>query len=214
MADSRAARSGAGAPAVTFLSDAALVEGLRAGQPAAIGALHDRYAGYVLRLLGRVLGSERELADIHHDVFVRALGSLGELRDPAALKGWITTVTIYTARTAIQKRQRRRWLSFLAPEDVPEVEAPNASSEVQEALRTTYAVLDKLPADERIAFSLRFIDGMELTEVAAACDVSLATIKRRLARAEERFTQIAREHPVLKEWLEGGNRWGTPKTPR
>jgi RNA polymerase sigma-70 factor, ECF subfamily len=204
----RSRRSASNLGAVSFVGDAALVSGLYAGQPVAIAAFYDRYAPLVLRLLGRILGAERELADLHHDVFVRALGSLKDLRDPGALKPWLCSLTVNTARSAIQRRTRRRWLSFLAPEDLPEPEAPTSSGEVNEALRSTYAVLGELPPDERIAFALRFIDGMELTEVAEACGVSLATIKRRLARAEDRFTSIAREHPVLKEWLERGSRWG------
>lgn len=203
----RAPRTGAGN--VAFTSEAALVEGLRAEQPAAIAAFYDRYAAHVHRLLGRVLGVDAELADVHHDVFVRALGSLRTLRDPDALGAWITSVTLFTARSAIQRRARRRWLSFLAPEALPEIAAPAVNGDLGEALRATYAVLDTLPADERIAFALRFLEGMDLTEVAAACAVSLATIKRRLARAEERFTRAARKHPALREWLEGGTRWGT-----
>ena len=61
--------------------------------------------------------------------------------------------------------------------------------------------------DKFIAFALRFVDGMELVEVAEACEVSLATIKRRLARAQAKFTNIARTYPVLHEWLERGARW-------
>jgi RNA polymerase sigma-70 factor (ECF subfamily) len=51
---------------------------------------------------------------------------------------------------------------------------------------------------------LRFIDGMELVEVADACSVSLATIKRRLARAQKRFSAMARTYPELDEWVSGG----------
>ncbi|MFT3764521.1 MAG: sigma-70 family RNA polymerase sigma factor [Minicystis sp.] len=194
---------------VTFMGEAALVEGVRARQPAAVAALYDAYAAHVLRVLGRVLGAERELSDLHQEVFLKAIDSMDRLEDPRALKAWMTGIAVHTARAAIQRRVRRRWLTFLAPEDLPEPEAPS-TGDAGEALRATYAVLDQLPADERIAFVLRVIDGMELTEVAAACGVSLATIKRRLARAEERFTTLARDHDVLHEWLEGGSRWGTP----
>jgi RNA polymerase sigma-70 factor (ECF subfamily) len=189
---------------------AALVEGLRAGQPAAIAAFYQRYSAQVLRLLGRVLGAERELADLHHDVFVRALGSIGSLEDPEALTAWLNSVTVFTARSEIQRRMRRRWLVFRPPEELPEVEAPARGGEAGEALRATYAALNRLPADDRIAFVLRYIEGMELGEAAAACGVSLATIKRRIARAEAGFLAIARESAVLGEWLEGGSRWGGP----
>jgi RNA polymerase sigma-70 factor (ECF subfamily) len=42
---------------------------------------------------------------------------------------------------------------------------------------------------------------MELTAVAAACNVSLATIKRRLTRAQHTFTTLASQQPSLAEWL-------------
>jgi RNA polymerase sigma-70 factor (ECF subfamily) len=66
-----------------------------------------------------------------------------------------------------------------------------------------------MPTDLRIVFSLRFIEGMELKEMATACDVSLATVKRRLAAAEERFLDLARKEEALRPWIEEGQRWGS-----
>jgi RNA polymerase sigma-70 factor (ECF subfamily) len=195
---------------LAFVSDAVLVEGVRANRRAAIEAFYDRYSAHVIRVLGRVLGFERELADLHHEVFVKALESIGELRDPDALKPWLTSIAVFTARTCIQKRTRGRWLRFFATDELPDRPAATASDEIGEALRYTYWALDQLPAEERIAFALRIIDGMELTEVAEACGCSLATVKRRLSKAEAAFTKIARNHPVLAEWIEGGGRWGSP----
>jgi RNA polymerase sigma-70 factor (ECF subfamily) len=48
---------------------------------------------------------------------------------------------------------------------------------------------------------------MDLGEVAESCDVSISTVKRRINRAETRFTAIARRYPVLREWIERGDRW-------
>jgi RNA polymerase sigma-70 factor (ECF subfamily) len=193
--------------------DAALVLGFRRGDPGARAALYDRYADHVHRVLYRVLGFDRDLADLHHDVFVRALGSIARLEDPSALKAWLTSIAVHVARSAIARRKRRSWLWFLPGEDLPEVEAGAASGEVLDALGATYAILATLPAEERIAFALRFIDGMELTEVAAACGTSLATIKRRLARAGDSFAEQARRHPALQTWVEGGTRWASPSSP-
>ena len=80
-------------------------------------------------------------------------------------------------------------------------------AEGRQTLRAVYAVLQRMPADERIAFALRYIDGMELTEVAAACSISLATVKRRLRRSEDRFLRSARSHSLLEKWVEEGSRW-------
>jgi len=182
-------------------SDVALVAAVRAGRAEARRALFDRYARDVERVLFRVLGPDTELADLLQDVFVVALGSIHQVRDPRALRGWLSGIAVRKARKCIVKRQRWRLIQFFAPADLPEQHAVVAPPEVSEALRCTYEVLARLPADERVAFALRFIDGMELSTVAAACNVSLATIKRRLSRAQRTFTALATEHAVLADWV-------------
>lgn len=194
--------------ALPFTGDEeALVKALRRSDPAAVAAFCERYSDHVLRVLARVLGADAELADLHHDVFVRALGALPKIREPDRLQAWISIIAVNVARNALKRRYRGRWLRFGRSEDLPEPQAVEASDEQTEALRRTYGVLDRLPREERIAFALRIIDGMKLTEVAEACQVSLATIKRRLARAEGRFVAHARADDVLRDWIEGGRRW-------
>jgi RNA polymerase sigma-70 factor (ECF subfamily) len=190
-----------------FLPEEQLVGAARQGDDAARSAIFERHATHVARVLVRLLGSDSELSDLLHDVFTFAFRDLDRLTDAAALKAWLTAIAVNTARGHIRLRVRRRWLRFLAPEELPEVECPWADEETRAAMRATYTILQGMDADERIAFALRFIDGMELTEAAAACGVSLATIKRRLARAETTFVTRAREAPVLEGWLDGGSRW-------
>ena len=193
-------------PLLSRRDDATLVSALQSGQPAARAELFDRYAPHAQRVLTRVLGHDGEIADLLHDVFARALTQIDRLEDPTALKAWLTAIAVFTAREHIRRRVRTRWLRFFASEDLPDLPASVAGEEVRESLRRTYAVLDRLGVDDRIAFSLRFIEGLDLGDVAAACGVSLNTIKRRLARAEKRFVALARGEPALHDWLEGGTR--------
>jgi len=186
--------------------DAALVAALQRGERVARAALVERFEPLVERWVAGALGVDAELPDVIQDVFVAAFQGIHALKDPGALRTWMATLAVFTARGRIRRRRRWRWIRFLAPEDVPEVPVrPRADS--YEAVRATYAVLDGLPADERLAFTLRFVSEMQLTEVAAACQVSLATIKRRLSRAERHFVQAARENPTLRERLQSGQRW-------
>jgi RNA polymerase sigma-70 factor (ECF subfamily) len=184
-----------------FDSDAAVVRALCAGQAAGGAALYDRYHVHVRRVLVRVLGPDAELGDLIQDVFATAIDSIGRLEEPDALRGWLAGIAVHRARAEIRRRARSRWFPLFAREQLPEVAAPVSTPEIDEAVRTTYRILSKLSADERIALCLRFIDGMELSEVAAVCDVSLATIKRRLSRARKKFVTIARTHPELADFL-------------
>jgi RNA polymerase sigma-70 factor (ECF subfamily) len=186
-----------------------LVDGLRAGESWARDQLFDRYAALVERTLRRILGRELhvDLADLIHDCFVQTLDSLRHLREPDALPGWIRSISVHVARKWIRTRRARSWLLFWEPAAIPHVPASEADPEIRDAYVRTYAVLDRLGVDDRIAFVLRHVEGLELAELATACRVSLSTIKRRLARAEQRFAAIATRDPVLREWLEGGKRW-------
>jgi RNA polymerase sigma-70 factor (ECF subfamily) len=133
---------------------------------------------------------------------MRAFESLHLLRDPGAFAGWLRRLAVCAAMELLRsRRRRRRWLWFLPPEELPEQEAPGVDEATREALRATYEVLDTLPVEERVAFSLRVLDGMPLAEVAVACGCSLATAKRRIARAEQAFYCAARRHPALEGWV-------------
>jgi RNA polymerase sigma-70 factor, ECF subfamily len=190
--------------------DVALVDALRGNHPAAKAAFFQRHVGRVERIITHVIGFDAELADILQEVFTRALGSIHSLKDPSALEPWLGRIAAHTARRVLRTRTRRSWLRRFIDSTEEERYEPSAvtfAPEARQALRAVYRVLDVLPPDERIAFALRFIDGMELTEVAAACAVSLATIKRRLSRSERRFVAVARRYPELAPWLSGGGRW-------
>lgn len=189
--------------------DAALVRLALRDETQARSRIFDRHGRHVARVLVRVLGPDGEVADLVQDVFVMAFRDLRRLDDPSALRAWLTAIAVNVARGHIRRRTRRRWLRFFAPEDLPDVSVPSADDETLEATRATYTILKAMDADESTAFALRYIDGMELTEVARACNVSLATIKRRLARAESTFASEARGHLALERWLQGGRRWQT-----
>ena len=200
-------------PLVFSGDDAALVAAVKAGHIAARAALFQRHARFVERVITHVIGFDREFPDILQEVFLSALASIHTLRDARLLEPWLFRVATLTARKVLRRRSRRNWLRlFIDSDEESRWEHENGrndpSTESRRALGAVYGVLERLPADERIAFALRYIQGMELSEVGEACDVSLATVKRRLRRAEQRFTRAAHKHPELREWLEAGARWG------
>ena len=57
-------------------------------------------------------------------------------------------------------------------------------------LRAVYAAVSKLSAEERLALVLHRVEGMELSEVAEHMQVSLSTVKRRLALAERHLQHM------------------------
>jgi RNA polymerase sigma-70 factor, ECF subfamily len=178
----------------------ALVSALRSGDPAAPAELFDRYGMSVHRVLVRIIGSDDpESSDLLHDTFVRALQSVGRLKKPEALKSWLHGIAVFTAQEWL--RARKRMGHPRSPAAVPDRPAVSASPEAREVVRALYQVLDTFPEDERIAFVLRFLERMELTEIAAVCRVSLSTARRRIKRADARFRTALPSYPAIEERL-------------
>jgi RNA polymerase sigma-70 factor (ECF subfamily) len=186
--------------------DRALVGALKVKHPGAMEALYDRYAAHVERVLARVMGFDTELYDLVQEVFIEAFKSVAAMKDGQALNAWLTTLSVFTARQCIRKRRRRRVYWVKDPDNYMEVPVNDADPSEIEALRLTYQALETMATDDRIVFSLRFIQGMNVAEVATTCRVSVSTAKRRLKRAETRFSVIARRFPALLECIEQGER--------
>ncbi len=69
------------------------------------------------------------------------------------------------------------------------------------------AILDQLDSRARVLFVLRYVEALELTEIALALDVSLATVKRRLSRVGDRVFALARRDELLLSYLSSGARF-------
>lgn len=186
-------------PSATGPSDAALVVAARAGERWACEALFRRHAARANRLAFRLLGRDDDVDDVVQDAFVQALETLDRLKDAGAFAGWLSSMIV--GRTAKLIR-RRRLLARLGlrrrdePIPLDEVVAKACPAEAAVELRRIYALLESMPTEVRIVLVLRRIEGATIEEVADMTGASLATVKRRLAKAEEMLQTFRGEGSV------------------
>jgi RNA polymerase sigma-70 factor, ECF subfamily len=122
------------------------------------------------------------------------------LREPKALKAFVISVTVLTTRHELRRRWVRRWVRLSGKTDAAELEVVTPDTDAREALARFYKILDRVNTTDRTAFVLRFMEGLELAEVATALGLSLATTKRRLARVWARVILLVERDPVLVEY--------------
>lgn len=148
--------------------------------------LYRLHSGYVANVGFRLLGNDAELDDLVQEVFIEAHRGLSQLRDPGALHGWLARICV---RRCVRRLRRRRLLQVFqlddeqAPFGIDASLTPEQLADVQRA----YRVLGRFPADERVAWILRHIEGESLDRLAELCDCSKSTVQRRLRAAEARF---------------------------
>jgi RNA polymerase sigma-70 factor (ECF subfamily) len=64
-----------------------------------------------------------------------------------------------------------------------ELRDPGMSPEKRALVARIYEILDVMAVDQRLAWTLRYIEGEKLEQVAVRCGCSLATAKRRITAA-------------------------------
>lgn len=167
-------------------TDAALVLAARSGQRSAEEALYRRHARMVHGMAFRLMGSKADVDDLAQDAFVEALTNLASLEDPSAFSSWLGSIVVRTASKRLRRYRlmTRFGLRRSEPIDLDALPLSLAPQDAAAELRLVYAVLEKLPVEERVALVLRRVEGLELKEIAERMELSLATVKRRLVAAE------------------------------
>ena len=187
--------------------DAAIARILIEGDRRAPRIAWQRFAPMVHRMLKRAFGPEHEIDDMVQDVFLTLFQRVHTLREPHALRAFLISITAHTIRYNLRRKVAIRWLRFGEPADA---KATDADLDSREAVVRLYRILDRLGCDDRTAFVLRFMEGLELIEVSHALGVSLATAKRRLARAWRRVVSGAQRDSALVEYLHGTGTGAAP----
>jgi RNA polymerase sigma-70 factor, ECF subfamily len=183
-----ATRSGAGP------TDGALVVAARAGEDWAREALFRRHAPMVAGIAFRLLGRDEDVDDLVQDSFVEALRSLDRLQAPQAFASWLASIVVRTSSKVIRRRRLLTRLGLRrgdAAIDLDAVVSRTAPPDVATELRALYSRIEALPARERVALVLRRVEGLGIDEIAALIGASPATVKRRIAEAEQMLANFA-----------------------
>jgi len=172
------------------LEDSELVVLARSGDMSAYEVLYRRHVGFAINLAVRIQGSAGDVEDIVHDAFLKAHRQIAELRDPTVFRSWLGSVVVRLVATRLRRRRLFDRLGLTAgdPVDIDAIATSGASPEDRAQLAQLYALLQTLPAADRVAWTLRTIERRPLEEVSQLCQCSLATAKRRISRAQRFLT--------------------------
>jgi RNA polymerase sigma-70 factor, ECF subfamily len=218
-ADQEAGRSGQPCP-----FESRLVSRLRAGEMEAFDQLVEEYQALVYALAFRILNNAEDARDATQETFLKVYRHFGNFRGEASLKTWICRIAINQARSAdrwLRRRRRNDMTSLDAPWGPPMsangamngganghdqrspidylrsgCATPEDETLSRERARQIERGLRQLKKDFRIAVILRDIEGLSYEEIAWVTEVSVGTVKSRIARGRE----------MLREAIQAGER--------
>jgi RNA polymerase sigma-70 factor, ECF subfamily len=176
------------------------IERLKRGDAAAFEILVHERSGEIYGLLYRLTENAEEARDLTQETFLRAFQSIVHFRGESDLRTWIYRIAINQARNRWRWWRRRRRDATVSI-DAPEIgggrlglietlrsntlKDPEQDTLANERERALKKALSSLRRVYREAVVLRDIEGFAYEEIAATLEISVGTVKSRLARGRQ-----------------------------
>ena len=169
---------------MTDRTDDDLVRALRAGEPSAFDAIHQRYQAPLLAFARQLLGGRHHDAEeVVQDAFVRALGPLRQTDRSMALRPWLYAITRNRALDELRRPQRTM------PIDAEDLAVPDPGGSPvsivarREAVAALVADLEDLPTRQRRALVMHELEDRSHSQIGRALKVSRGASKALVHRA-------------------------------
>lgn len=126
------------------------------------------------------------------DCFLRAYAARRTFRGEASLKTWLMQIAVNLVRDFSRNRRLQFWKLLSAATEDPEKSgdmlpdaavSPEAQVLMKERVQIVWQTCRSLPARQRTVFLLRFVEDMDILEIAAATGMKEGTVKAHLFRA-------------------------------
>lgn len=166
-------------------TDSQLVAAARRGDRGAFAVLLDRHERALRAVVRRLVG-DQEAEDVAQEAFLQAYLGLDRLRDPTRFGSWLCAIAVNLAKMRLRSRRS-------VPAGSIDGAAPSEleAAEVSDLVR---AALDALPAPDREALLLTYVEGLTSPEVASLTGERPGTVRVRLHRARRRMRELMRPH--------------------
>jgi RNA polymerase sigma-70 factor (ECF subfamily) len=136
---------------------------------------------------------DRETAEnLTQDCFVKAYQARDKFRGASSIATWFMQIAANLVRDHESSSRLKFWRRTLhAGTDVAEIgnsipdrrQSPEAQAVIQEQVQAIWAAAAGLPARQRTVFLLRFVEDMDLLEIAEVTGMKEGTVKTHLFRA-------------------------------
>ena len=178
------------------MNDAELVRAAQGGNSMSLGLLLERYRAPLYGLALQILGHGWEAQDAVHDTFLLALRKIDQVRDPAAVGGWLHMVLRNVCRMRLRDGQGEilsdelaRYAERRSPEPSPEQLMDRL------AMREwVWTALATLPETLRVTAMLRYFGShASYEEISAILGVPVGTVKSRLNQVKAKLAEALLE---------------------
>jgi len=175
------------------LSEWILIEQLKQKDEAAFKTVVKTWQDMVFNTVLGIVQNLEDAEDVSQEVFVQVYESILSFKGESKFSTWLYRIAITKAMDHIRKKKRKKRFAFIQSLfgvnnevllDPPDFHHPGISLDNKERAAVLFKAIDKLPENQKIAFTLHKIEGISYQEVSVVMKLSLSSVESLLHRAK------------------------------
>lgn len=186
------------------MNEDSFIRALQNKERTAYSQLLDNYQDLVYGTCLSFVPNREDAEDIAQEVFVEVFRSVHSFKGNSKLSTWIYKISVSKCLQFIRKKNAKKrfvFLESLSGRETPidrtwfytNFDHPGVLLENKETSETLFKAVDKLPDDQRTAFTLVKIDGLSYQETSEIMKKSVSSIESLLFRARKNLKKYLSE---------------------
>jgi RNA polymerase sigma-70 factor (ECF subfamily) len=156
--------------------------------------LVDEYQKKVLNTCNRFVNNKEDAEDLTHEVFIEVYRSISGFRGDSKLSTWIYWIVVTKSPDFLRKKKRKNRFGIMKNvlgEETLQVELKAydtlnsvTQAENQYRIKILNEALEKLPENQRVAFTLSKYDELSYREIAEILETTISAVESLIHRAK------------------------------
>ncbi len=188
------------------MDDAALIEGLKAGDETVFETLVRTYGGRLLAVARRMLHNEEDARDAVQDAFINAFRKRDTFKGDAQISTWLHAIVVNSSLMKLRTRKRKaeEAIEDYLPRFLPDghhtqmfpswTEPVDVALSRKETAQMVREAIEELPETYRAVVLLRDIEGLSTEETAQIVNTTPNAVKIRLHRGRLALRTLIAPH--------------------
>ncbi len=193
------------------MADADLIRRFCAGESHAFNGLVGRWHRPLYNFILRAVGNREEAQDLCQKTFIRAYRNIRRLRDPEKFSTWLYQIAVNTCRDEFRQRRRHPTVSLERLEQgtngrpdealISSVET-DAGVHARDLRDLLNQALQSIPEEQRVVVVMKEYQHLKFTEIAAALELSVNTVKSRLYYGLNNLRKLLDQWHITQEAID------------
>lgn len=181
------------------MNEQELIQGLRAGDEAAFRYLVDTYRDRVFNTALGIVQNAEDAEDVSQEVFIQVYRSIGSFKGESKLSTWLYRIATTRSLDLLRSRKSKKRFGLLQRlfgdgnepvMELPDFNHPGVTLERKENAARLFKAINRLPENQKIAFTLHKLEDLSYQEVSQVMQTSLPAVESLMHRAKQNLKKM------------------------